>query len=92
MGASAIQILLYYRPDLVENAGRPRDVTRRVADDSTRADTPFLLEPIAYPVSGADHDPASFTKRKPGLVADSARDLTPLGVDVLKAEFPGDLR
>lgn len=92
MGASAVKILLYYRPDLAENAARQREVTRRVGDDCARADIPFLLEPIAYPVSGAERDPAIFAKSKPGLVADSARALTPLGVDVLKAEFPADLR
>jgi len=91
MGASAVKILLYYRPDLAENAARQRKVTRRVADDCTRADIPFLLEPIAYPVSGVEHDPEMFAAHKPGLVAGSARDLTPLGVDVLKAEFPADM-
>lgn len=92
MGASAVKILLYYRPDLAENAARQRAVTRRVAEECARADIPFLLEPIAYPASEADRDPAAFAQRKPVLVAESARDLTPLGVDVLKAEFPADMR
>lgn len=92
MGASAVKILLYYRPDLAENAEHQREVTRRVAGDCDRADIPFLLEPIAYPVAEADRDPAAFAQRKPVLVAESARDLTPLGVDVLKAEFPADMR
>ena len=92
MGASAVKILLYYRPDLAENATRQRDVTRRVGDACIHADIPFLLEPIAYPLSGAEQYPEMFAARKPGLVADSARDLTPLGVDVLKAEFPADMR
>lgn len=92
MGASAVKILLYYRPDLAENAARQREVTRHVADDCARSDIPFLLEPIAYPVSKAEREPAIFARSKLGLVADSARDLTPLGVDVLKAEFPADMR
>jgi tagatose 1,6-diphosphate aldolase len=92
MGAAAVKILLYYRPDLAENAARQREVTRRVADDCARADIPFLLEPIAYPVSTVERDPTIFARSKPGLVADSARDLTPLGVDVLKAEFPANMR
>ncbi|HET7088824.1 MAG TPA: tagatose 1,6-diphosphate aldolase [Anaerolineae bacterium] len=92
MGASAVKVLLYYRPDLSENAARQREVTRRVAEDCIRADIAFLLEPIAYPISGAEEYPELFAARKPALVADSARDLTPLGVDVLKAEFPADTR
>ena len=92
MGASAVKILLYYRPDLSENSARQREVTRRVADDCARADIPFLLEPIAYAVSNAEREPAIFARSKSRLVSDSARDLTPLGVDVLKAEFPADMR
>lgn len=92
MGASAVKILLYYRPDLAENALHQRQVTRRVGDDAARADLPFLLEPIAYPTSEAERDPVAWAGRKADLVVQSAHDLTPLGVDVLKAEFPADLR
>lgn len=92
MGASAVKILLYYRPDLAENAVRQREVTRQVGAQCVERDIPFLIEPIAYPVSEAERDPATFSARKTGLVIDSARDLTPLGVDVLKAEFPADMR
>lgn len=92
MGATAAKLLLYYRPDLEEAAARQRDVVRRVAEDCARADLPFLLEPIAYPVGEEERDPAVFAARKTGLVVRSARELTPLGIDVLKAEFPADLR
>jgi len=92
MGASAVKILLYYRPDLGENAVRQREVMRRVADECIRADIPFLLEPITYPVGQGEGYPELFATRKPMLVVRSARDLTPLGVDVLKAEFPADMR
>lgn len=92
MGASAVKILLYYRPDLAENAARQRKVTSLVGAQCAEWDIPFLIEPIAYAVSEAERDPATFSAWKTGLVIDSARDLTPLGVDVLKAEFPADMR
>jgi tagatose 1,6-diphosphate aldolase len=92
MGASAVKILLYYRPDLPENAASQQAVTRRVSEDCRRADLPFLLEPIAYPVDEQDRNPAHFAQRKTDLVIESARQLTQLGIDVLKAEFPADLR
>lgn len=92
MGASAVKILLYYRPDLPENATHQREVTRQVSAQCIEWDIPFLIEPIAYPVSQAERDPARFAAMKTGLVVNSARDLTQLGVDVLKAEFPADLR
>lgn len=92
MGASAAKILLYYRPDLIENVARQQAVVRQVSEECARYDLPFLVEPVSYPVSDDERDPAVFAVHKPGLVTQSARDLTPLGVDVLKAEFPADLR
>ena len=91
MGASAVKILLYYRPDLVESAASQQAVTRQVAEDCRRADIPFLLEPIAYAMDERDRDPAAFAQRKTDLVVESARQLTGLGLDVLKAEFPADM-
>lgn len=92
MGASAVKILLYYRPDLEENAARQREVVREVAEACAAVDLPFLLEPIVYPVYESERDPAVFSALKSELVIRAARDLTPLGVDVLKSEFPESLR
>lgn len=92
MGASAVKMLLYYRSDLTENAARQREITRQVSAECAAWDIPFLVEPIAYRVSEAERNPFAFAARKTTLVVDSARDLTPLGVDVLKAEFPADMR
>jgi tagatose 1,6-diphosphate aldolase len=92
MGASAVKLLLYYRPDLADNRSRQQQVVQRVADECLRADLPLLVEPIAYPLNEAERDSTGFAARKPDLVIQSARDLTPLGIDVLKAEFPADLR
>lgn len=89
MGASAVKVLLYYRPDLSDVASRQRKVVADVAAACRRFDIPFVLEPITYPTA-ADRDPAAFASRKPDLVAQSAADLTPLGIDLLKAEFPAD--
>ena len=91
MGASAVKILLYYRPDKDENAARQRGVVTQVAKDCSTFDIPFLLEPITYPALEAEKEPAIFASHKADLVIHSARDLTPLGVDVLKAEFPADM-
>ena len=92
MGASAVKILLYYRPDLANNAARQQSVVRRVAEDCARADIPFLLEPMAYPFTEVERDPAYFARRKFTLAADTARDLTASGVDVLIEEFPIEVR
>jgi tagatose 1,6-diphosphate aldolase len=90
MGASAAKLLVYYHPDLLEVAARQRDVVRRVVEDCARADLPCLVEPVAYPIGDGDEDPSEFARRKPGVVVETARQITALGVDVLKAEFPAD--
>ena len=92
MGASAVKLLVYYHPGLPEVSARQREVVRGVVDDCAQADLPCLVEPVAYPIGDGDEDPSEFARRKPGVVVETARQLTPLGLDVLKAEFPADLR
>ena len=92
MGAAGAKLLLYYHPELEENAERQREVVRRVAAECRRADLPFLLEPVGYQALETERNPAHFAARKTDRVARTARELTALGVDVLKAEFPADLR
>lgn len=90
MGASGAKLLLYYRPDLTDAAAHQRDVVLRVAQECRRWDLPFVLEPIVYPAAG--EDPDTFAAHRADLVTRTARDLGGLGVDVLKVQFPGDLR
>jgi tagatose 1,6-diphosphate aldolase len=90
MGASAAKILLYYRPDLIQAAERQRALLMRFVEDCQRADLPALVEPLCYPALPGDEQAELYAQRKPGIVAQTARELTQLGVDVLKAEFPSD--
>ncbi|MFQ6059089.1 MAG: tagatose 1,6-diphosphate aldolase [Anaerolineae bacterium] len=89
MGASAAKLLVYYHPGLPEVAARQRGVVRRVVEDCARANLPCLVEPVAYPI-GDGEDAGESARRKPGVVVGTARQITALGVDVLKAEFPAD--
>ncbi|MBI4498331.1 MAG: tagatose 1,6-diphosphate aldolase [Chloroflexi bacterium] len=92
MGAEAAKLLIYYHPGQPETAAQQRRLVCRVAEECARLDLPLLVEPLAYPVGDGDQDPAEFARRKPGVVAETARQVTALGIDVLKAEFPADLR
>lgn len=91
MGASAVKLLVYYHPDLSEVAAHQRDVIRSVVEDCKRADLPCLVEPVAYPIGDDVTHPDKFAQQKPRVVVETARQLTALGLDVLKAEFPADL-
>jgi len=91
MGASAVKLLVYYRPDVGEAARRKLDLIAGVADECLRADIPLLVEPVSYPVGIEVDDRSLFARRKPELVIETARQITELPIDVLKAEFPVDL-
>lgn len=91
MGASAIKILVYYRPDLKQLAGQQLDTVNMVAKECIKYDLPFLVEPKSYPVGNEVNSPQEFADLKEQLVIRTARDITALPVDVLKAEFPADL-
>ena len=92
MGASAVKILVYYRPDLTEPASQQLDTVNMVASDCIKYDLPFLVEPKSYPIGSEINNPVEFAALKEQLVIKSAQDITALSIDVLKAEFPTNLR
>jgi len=92
MGASAVKILVYYRPDLKELARRQLAVVKEVAEDCQKWDIPFFVEPVSYPIGDEVNNPALFARHKPGIVLETARQMTSLPIDVLKTEFPADMR
>src|SRR5207247_7020526 len=88
LGASAAKLLVYFNPDA------PRDVVdhqvkvvRSVADECLRLDLAFVCEPMSYPVDESEEE---FARHKADTIIRTAEVLSPLGLDVLKAEFPGD--
>jgi tagatose 1,6-diphosphate aldolase len=91
MGASAVKMLVYFRPDLNELASKQLGIVRTVAEECVEYDMPFLVEPVSYPVGSEIDNPEEFARHKPELVIETARKMTALPIDVLKAEFPANL-
>jgi tagatose 1,6-diphosphate aldolase len=91
MGASAVKILVFYRPDLREIAEQQLNTISLVASECIKHDIPFLVEPMSYPIGSEINNPPGFATVKEQLVIETARDITALPIDVLKAEFPADL-
>ncbi len=91
MGASAAKLLVYYRPDLKELASQQLDTVNMVARECIKYDLPCLVEPRSYPIGSEINNPEEFANRQEELVIKTARDITALPIDVLKAEFPGGL-
>jgi tagatose-1,6-bisphosphate aldolase len=89
LGASAVKMLLYYHPEAPE-AGSRETLVRRVAQDCAKCDIPFFLEPLSCASDGSQ-GPLEPERRRE-VVIETARRLVPLGVDILKAEFPLDVK
>jgi tagatose 1,6-diphosphate aldolase len=92
MGASAVKLLIYFRPDLKDVASKQLDLVARLADQCLEEDIAFLVEPVSYPIEKAWSSSKKFAGIKPGLVIETARQITALPIDVLKAEFPADIK
>ncbi len=92
IGASAVKLLIYFRPDVKDIASKQLDLVARLADQCIEEDIAFLVEPVTYPISQDEGSSKKFAEIKPGLVIETARKVTALPIDVLKAEFPADIK
>jgi tagatose-1,6-bisphosphate aldolase len=81
VGAGAAKLLLPYSPDRPEHAGEQRRVVAEIAGLCAELDLALLVEPVAFGMAPYD---------RPRVVAESVRQLTGMGIDLLKVEFPGD--
>ena len=87
MGASAIKLLVYYHPDS-PTAKEIEDFTINIAQECKKHDLVLMLEPLSYSL---EENKKLSSEEKRYVVVETARRLTPLDVDILKAEFPLDL-
>jgi tagatose 1,6-diphosphate aldolase len=87
MGASAIKLLVYYHPDS-SNAHDVEELVRQVDEDCAEQDMTYFLEPLTY--SLRPDVPLRADERR-RVIIETARRLTSIGGDVLKAEFPLDI-
>lgn len=88
MGAAGVKLLIYYHPGAPEASEREA-VVKRVGEECARYEIPFFLEPLSFDLNDPAKSPRSPERRV--VVVETARRLVPLGVDVLKAEFPVDV-
>ena len=84
MGASAVKLLVYYHPDS-SNAKEIENFTSSVAEHCKLHDIVLMLEPLSYSL---DPSRKLTSAEKRYVVVETAKRLTPLGADILKAEFP----
>lgn len=88
LGASAVKLLVYYHPGS-DTAQQNEALIEQVAADCRAEDIPLMLEPLSFALEPDQAKLGSDERRE--VVIESARRLTQLGVDILKAEFPVDV-
>ena len=88
-GATGIKLLVYYHPDAA-NAADQESLVREVAQQCAEWQMPLFLEPLHYSLDKAVKTVPNAERRR--VVVETARRLTPMGVTVLKAEFPLDVK
>ena len=94
MGADAVKVLAWYRPDVSsEVAAHQRDFVRRTGEACARLDIPFLLELLVHPVEGDAEQTADYVemgaKHADHVLASVEAFTDPdYGVDVFKLESP----
>lgn len=85
LGASAAKLLVYYHPD-APNAADQERLVADLAADCRAQDLALFVEPLSFGLDGQ----ALTGEDRRRVVIETARRLTALGGDVLKAEFPYD--
>jgi len=86
MGADAAKLLVYYHPE-APNAADQERLVADVAAACRESDLALFVEPLSF--SLVDRERLSGEARRQ-VVIETARRLTAIGGDVLKAEFPYD--
>lgn len=92
VGGSAVKLLAYYHPDSGAVAEEIEDTICQVAEACKTHDLPLFVEPICYsPDPSVPRKSAAFAGQLPNIVRETVRRFSPLGMDVLKVEFPVDV-
>ncbi|WP_118831152.1 tagatose 1,6-diphosphate aldolase [Salinibacter ruber] len=94
-GGDAIKLLVYHHPDASEETHRhEQEIVASMGEACEEAGMPFILEVVTYPMGEAARTPAVQARRKPEVVVDAAKTFSDPAykVDVLKLEFPANLR
>jgi tagatose 1,6-diphosphate aldolase len=90
IGADVLKLLWFFRPDAT-SATHQRNVVADLVAECRRLSLALVVEPIWYPLEGEDAKSTAWQARRIEGIIESAHEADALGIDMLKAEFPGDV-
>ncbi len=94
MGGDAVKVLVWYRPDADPAVCKAQqDYAKRIGEECSRFDIPFLLELLVHPLPGDKNHTTGYvemdSKKADHVLASVAEFAKPdYGVDVFKLESP----
>lgn len=94
VGADAVKVLAWYRPDAPKAINdQQKAFTRRIGEACAQYDIPFLFELLVYPLPGEKNQTTQYiemAEKKSELVLESVAEFAgeEYGIDVFKLESP----
>ncbi|MBI5631707.1 MAG: tagatose 1,6-diphosphate aldolase [Elusimicrobia bacterium] len=91
MGASAVKLLVYLDAEDKENVKAQLIFVEKVSRECARHDILLMTEELSFPRKGEDKSSPSYKQRKVKNILEATRLIGP-HTDILKLEFPGDIK
>ncbi len=89
MGAEAVKLLVYYHPQAGELARKQEALVAEVVEACRQADLTLFLEVLTYSLDPqVERQSAEFAATLPGVMVEIAQRMSALHPDILKLEFP----
>ncbi|MEM5829704.1 MAG: tagatose 1,6-diphosphate aldolase [Candidatus Aenigmatarchaeota archaeon] len=85
IGGDAAKLLIYFNPK-AKKAKQQKKLVEYVATRCKEIELPFVCEFLIYPYKERD-----FERERSKLIIQSVKEISRLGIDLLKTEFPGKL-
>lgn len=94
-GADAIKLLIWHHHESSKATKEHQSgIIKRVAEDCNKFEVPLILEIVNYPSPDINVTSIEYAREKADRVIEAAKTFSApeFGVDVLKLEFPGNLK
>jgi tagatose 1,6-diphosphate aldolase len=86
LGADAAKVVVFYNKR-AKSAKHQKELVKNLAKECKEAGLPLICEVLIYMLNEKN-----FAEERPKMIIDSAKEFSRLGIGLLKAEFPGNVK